>query len=172
MAFLDGMYQRWAILSPLHRKLVVTATILACCLFGFVGLVTPCLVLYLVATIGLDADTIAWFRSVHTQYTVEASTENSDPIDEGPRVVASKRVAVKFAIMAQSKVGMLRPTEANRLVYETVLLNLFSEHNVRYNVRISLLGEALVACFIRPREYERALDVVEHLGAGGAPIAL
>jgi hypothetical protein len=83
--------------------------------------------------------------------------------------VPTRKSAVRFAILAQGKVGILKPSEANRLVYETVLLQLFRDYDVRYNVRIALLGEALVACFVRTIEYQRALDVIESLGSADDP---
>ncbi len=165
MGLLESIRLRCVLLTPLQCKLVLALTVLACCIFGFVGLVTPCLALYFVATIGLDADTVAWFKRVHSTYLSEQSDESAPDLCDGPNIVPSRRTAVKFAIRAQSKVGMLKPSEANRLVYETVLLRLFDEYHVRHNVRISLLGEALVACFVRPKEYERALDVIDYMGS-------
>jgi len=168
MALIEAIKQRWVMLSSLQAKLLVTATVIACCIFGFAGLVAPCVVLYCVGTIGLDAETVLWFRKVHSTYFDETADESAADLGEGISIVPSRRTAVKFAIKAQSKLGMLEPTKANRMVYETTLLRLFEEHRVRNNVRISLLGEALVACYVRPKEYQYALDVIDHMGLEGS----
>jgi hypothetical protein len=169
MAILASMRSRWASLSPLKRNLTSLVTVLACCAFGFQGLVIPLVVVCLTASVGLDAATINWFRAMRTTYDKELDSDDADLVKDAP-VAVSKRTAVKFALLAQSKVGCLDPTPANRLVYETTLLHIFDEYNVRRNIRMLLLGEALVACFIRPELYDRARKVIDSLGEGVSPI--
>jgi hypothetical protein len=134
------------------------------------GFVVPCVVVYFVASVGLDAETIKWFERVRNTYDKELKSDEPDLNKEVP-IVICKSTAVKFALLAQSKVGCLDATNANRLVYETTLLHIFDEYHVRHNVRMTLLGEALVACFIRPEAYDRARKVIEVLGEGVSPIS-
>jgi hypothetical protein len=140
-------------------------TLVALALFGLTGLVIPVVVLCYVRELALDPEVVEWFNDIKSKYRDELSSD-SDNLPTTGEVVASRKTAVKFALMAQSKVGMLSPSTANREVYERVLLQLFNEHNVRYNIRVSLMGEALVSCFIQPKEYVRAREVVEALGSG------
>jgi hypothetical protein len=160
---------RWASLSGGVRNLTLLATILGCCFVGFEGLVIPCVVVYLAASAGLDADTIKWFKSMRSTYRKELKSDSPALAKDQP-VVVSQQTATKFAILAQSRVGCLDATTANRLVYETCLLHIFDEYNVRHNIRLNLLGEALVACFIRPDTYTMARAVIDSLGEGESPL--
>ncbi len=166
---LGGVLARWESLSPVKQKVVTLITILGCCMFGWGALVIPLTVIGLTAAIGLDPATIRWYREVVTRYHDEVEDDETEEIKPTEPFVVTHRSAVKFALMAQSRVGMLRPTEANRLVYETVLLRLFEEYHVRHNIRISLLGEALVSCFVHTPTYQRARDIVDYLGRDERP---
>jgi hypothetical protein len=121
--------------------------------------------LYLTVSIGLDPVTLRWFHKIKEMYNTEIDDEDAKDLDDSEPIAFSNKTAVKFAIQAQSKVGCLKPSVANRLVYETTLLHLFDELHVRRNIRMALLGEALIACFIRPESYKRALDVIEVLSS-------
>ncbi len=155
-------------LSEKTRSVVCLATVLAFWIVGWGGMVIPLVVVYFTTQSRLDVDTLLWFRSVSRRYNVELEEDVEDFPKDTPPVI-NGRTAVRFALIAQGRVGMLSPTGANRLVYETVLLKIFDEYHVRHNIRVRLLGEALVACFIRPDEYQRALSVIDVLGEGGPP---
>jgi hypothetical protein len=136
-------------------------------MFGWQGLVIPVIAVYLTAQVGLDAETLSFLRDVKKRYVGELEDKGEDLPETIPTV--SRKTAVKFALKAQGKVGVLKPTNANRLVYETVLLKLFEEHHVRISERMNLLGEALVACFLRPKQYDMAMEIIEEMGLGKAP---
>jgi hypothetical protein len=162
MEMLRNLQERYNHLTPVQLKLAILTTVMACILFGAQGLIVPCMVLYMVGTIGLDRETLAWFTKIKSAYSSELTS--MEPFEwDNTNAVASDKAAVKFALLATSRVGCLTPSVANRLVYETTLLRLFEEHNVRFNLRMDLLGGALVACFIRPKSYDQALTVIQHL---------
>jgi hypothetical protein len=119
----------------------------------------------MVGNIGLDRETLKWFQQMKSHFSVELKSEHPVALVKD-QVSFSPATATKFAFIAMSKVGCLTPTNANRMVYETALLHIFDEYNVRHNIRMELLGEALVACFIRPESYNRAIRIIEHLGLG------
>jgi len=159
--------EKWESLSALHKKLVTLLTIGFCCIFGFYGLITPAVILYFVVSSGLDACTLRWFNDIKLNYKNQISSEcvfEDLVIDSSEEIRAGVKTAIKFALRAQSKVGLLPCSNVNRLVYETTLLNIFEEFHVRHNVRLDLLGDALIACFIRTENYDRALNVIKELG--------
>jgi hypothetical protein len=130
---------------------------------GVQALLLPVIFLIISTKVVLDVEAQRFYKSVKDKYFTELGVTE---IEEEIKVdVTSKRAAVKFGLMAQAKVGVLSPTVANRLVYETVLLRIFEEQHVRHNIRLELLGEALLSCFVRPESYEIALRVIDSLNA-------
>jgi len=159
--------EKWESLSALHKKLVTLLTIAFCCIFGFYGLITPAVILYFVVSSGLDACTLKWFNDIKINYKNQIKSEcvfEDLVLDSTEEIKFNVKTAIRFALRAQSKVGVLPCSNVNRLVYETTLLNIFEEFGVRHNVRMDLLGDALVACFIRTENYDRALNVIKELG--------
>jgi hypothetical protein len=161
-------YARWVSLSDRTRKLTTLVTVLGCWFFGFSGLVVPCVVLYLTAQVTLDPSTLRWFAAIRDSYTDVVAGDHED-LDSAQPVAINSRTAIRFALIAQSRVGILSPSNANRMVYETVLLKVFDEYHVRHNIQLRLLGDALVACFIRPENYTHAIAVIDSMGEGHPP---
>jgi len=155
------LFNVWESFPVWKRNVIALVTILLACIFGFQALLVPCFFFAIASNVVLDAEAQRFFKQVKADYFVEL---NDDPeVGETVVDVKSSRAPIKFAVLAQSKVGILSPTVANRLVYETVLLRIFEEQRVRHNIRLELLGEALLACFVRPESYEIALRVIESL---------
>ena len=169
MSTVKEVAYRWESLSPRKQHISILFTLLSLYYLGWAGFVVPALIMYFTVRLGVSASTLQWFREVSSRYHNELSSEDEEVLSQTTSVVVTKKTAVRYAILAQSKVGILKPTVANRLVYETTLLHIFDEFHVRHNVRMTLLGEALVACFLRPIDYQRALEVIENLG-GDSPL--
>lgn len=164
MSMAKEIVARWESLSRVRQRVTILLTLVAVYYLGVAGLVVPAVILYLAVNIGIDALTLDWFINVRNRYMKELVDVDAEKLNREIPVSFNSRTAVKFAILAQSKVGILKPSVANRLVYETTLLHIFEDFNVRHNIRMELLGEALVACFIRPDEYKRALAIIEMMG--------
>jgi len=83
----------------------------------------------------------------------------------GVRVSPKKRskFACKLAIRAISKVGLLRPTEANAKVYQKVILDDMKVLNVRFAHRVEVLPLAIAACLERPAEVRKVEECIKWL---------
>nr|UHS72222.1 MAG: hypothetical protein [Tombusviridae sp.] len=71
--------------------------------------------------------------------------------------------ACKVATRAIAKVGLLKPTKANALVYQKVILDILKDMNVRYVDRLRVLPLAIAACLDRPEEVNLVEEVIDHL---------
>jgi len=94
------------------------------------------------------------------------STPETDLADshEGIQCVKNKTgFACKVATRAIAKVGLLKPTKANQLVYQKVILDILAQQNVRYADRLRVLPLAIAACLQRPEEIQEQERCIEHL---------
>lgn len=83
--------------------------------------------------------------------------------EEVTNVKSHRSFACKIATRAISKVGLLSPTRANKLVYQKVCLDIMEGLNVRYVDRVRVLPYAIAACLCRPEEVQDNERCVEHL---------
>jgi hypothetical protein len=146
-------------------KVYVAGSFAVLCLwlFGISVVLVPSVLAWFLWQAANDDEVLKFYEKVTTTYFEEL--EAPALVEEDVTQPCPRR-AVKFALLAQSKVGVLPASNANRMVYETVLLKMFEEKQVRIRDRMVLLGEALTACFIRPQEYSHALTVVKLLESG------
>lgn len=82
-----------------------------------------------------------------------------DRIDSKSR----NRVACKVAVRAMAKVGLLKATEANAMVYQRVCLDVMAEMRMRYHDRVRILPLAIVACLERGDEVKEGMDTIAHI---------
>jgi len=167
------LFAKWESLSALSQKLITLLTLGLCCVFGFYGFIAPAVILYFTVSSGLDANTIKWFNNIKNNYSFEIKSDavfEDLVIDSTEEIKFNVKTAIKFALRAQSKVGILPCSNVNRMVYETTLLNIFDEFHVRHNVRMDLLGDALIACFVRSENYDRAINVIKELGGDSSTL--
>lgn len=105
-----------------------------------------------------------------------AAVEEDDSIfqttEDKPLEVRKGRnkFACKLAARVIGRVGMLKPTHANALVYQKELLHEMKSLNVRYSDRVRVLPLAVVACMERPAETQRVEEVIDLLIATGASL--
>nr|UHS72178.1 MAG: hypothetical protein [Tombusviridae sp.] len=78
--------------------------------------------------------------------------------------------ACRLATRAISRVGLLKPTKANALVYQKVILDEMRELNVRYADRLRVLPVAIAACLERPEEVQSVERCIEHLCSASASL--
>lgn len=64
--------------------------------------------------------------------------------------------AAKIAQVARSKVGYLRNTPENRLIYQRVMIEIMDKDHVRYHDRDFILPLAIGCCFVYPDGAEEA----------------
>jgi hypothetical protein len=83
--------------------------------------------------------------------------------EEVMNVKSHRKFACKIATRAISKVGLLSPTRANKLVYQKVCLDIMESLNVRYVDRVRVLPYAIAACLCRPEDVQDDERCVEHL---------
>jgi hypothetical protein len=92
---------------------------------------------------------------------VLASGEETDLPESAPEVgfrrveKGRKGFACRVAVKAISEVGLLKPTKANALVYQKVVLKVLSDMRVRYVDRVRILPHAIAACLDRPEEVSK-----------------
>lgn len=73
------------------------------------------------------------------------------------------RFACKLAIRAIARVGLLKATRANSLVYQKVILDDMQVLKVRHSDRVRVLPLAILACLDRPEEVQKVERCFEHL---------
>jgi hypothetical protein len=71
------------------------------------------------------------------------------------------RLACKVAVKAISKVGLLKRSEANALVYQRVCLDVMEGMKMRWHDRLMILPQAVLACLERPDEVEEVMKAIE-----------
>nr|WOC94055.1 25kDa protein [Novo mesto aureusvirus 1] len=71
------------------------------------------------------------------------------------------RLACKVAVKAISKVGLLKKSEANALVYQRVCLDVMEGMKMRWHDRLMILPQAVLACLERPDEVEEVMKAIE-----------
>lgn len=72
-------------------------------------------------------------------------------------------LACKVAVRAISTVGLLKPTEANAMVYQRVCLDVMEGLRFRHYDRLRILPLAVLACLERPEEVDEVEEVVSIL---------
>jgi len=108
--------------------------------------------------------------------------EGGDSSEEEPEVppevsmerVAKKcrpSVACKVAVRAIAKVGILKRSEANSMVYQRLCLDVMAEMKMRYHDRLVVLPQAILACLERPEEVEEVMEAVKASCDGRIPPA-
>ncbi|AXP98763.1 replicase associated protein [Elderberry aureusvirus 1] len=97
-----------------------------------------------------------------------AGMEDDDCCEAAPttgmdRITTRARpsVACKIAVRAISKVGILKRTEANAMVYQRLCLDVMGEMKMRYHDRLVILPQAVLACLERPAEVEEVMVAVK-----------
>nr|QYA72612.1 RNA polymerase pre-readthrough protein [Cucumber leaf spot virus] len=71
------------------------------------------------------------------------------------------RLACKIAVRAVAKVGLLKRSEANALVYQRVCLDIMESMKMRWHDRLMVLPQAVLACLERPEEVEEVMKAIE-----------
>ncbi|AQR60108.1 replicase associated protein [Yam spherical virus] len=71
------------------------------------------------------------------------------------------RLACKIAVRAVAKVGLLKRSEANSLVYQRVCLDVMEAMKMRWHDRLVVLPQAVLACLERPQEVEEVMKAIE-----------
>lgn len=97
--------------------------------------------------------------------TIAESSDNK--IKERVKDKEFPALACKVAVRAISTVGLLKPTEANAMVYQRVCLDVMEGLRFRHYDRLRILPLAVLACLERPEEVEEVEEVVGILT--GAP---
>ncbi|ASM46795.1 p32 [Rice virus A] len=103
----------------------------------------------------------AWTKSLECP---ELEDQKSVPLVKKER----NTFACRLATRAISRVGLLKPTKANALVYQKVILDEMRELNVRYADRLRVLPVAIAACLERPEEVQSVERCIEHLCSASA----
>lgn len=103
----------------------------------------------------------AWTKSLECP---ELEDQRSVPLAKRDR----NTFACRLATRAISRVGLLKPTKANALVYQKVILDEMRELNVRYADRLRVLPVAIAACLERPEEVQSVERCIEHLCSASA----
>lgn len=103
----------------------------------------------------------AWTKSLECP---ELEDQRSVPLAKKER----NTFACRLATRAISRVGLLKPTKANALVYQKVILDEMRELNVRYADRLRVLPVAIAACLERPEEVQSIERCIEHLCSASA----
>jgi len=100
----------------------------------------------------------AWHKGVEEDDCCEAL-----PTEVMPRVGSKLRpaLACKVAVRAIGKVGLLKRSEANALVYQRVCLDIMEGMKMRYHDRLMILPQAVLACMERPEEVEEVMKAIE-----------
>lgn len=98
--------------------------------------------------------------------SAEDATEDF-PVDEASSKIKERfkerefpAAACKVAVRAISSVGLLKPTEANAMVYQRVCLDVMEGLRFRHYDRLRILPLAVLACLERPEEVEEVETVV------------
>lgn len=105
----------------------------------------------------------AWTKSLECP---ELEDQKSVPLVKKER----NTFACRLATRAISRVGLLKPTKANALVYQKVILDEMRELNVRYADRLRVLPVAIAACLERPEEVQSVERCIEHLCSASASL--
>ena len=71
------------------------------------------------------------------------------------------RLACKIAVRAIAKVGLLKRSEANSMVYQRVCLDVMESMKMRWHDRLVILPQAVLACLERPEEVEEVMKAIE-----------
>nr|UHS72188.1 MAG: hypothetical protein [Tombusviridae sp.] len=131
---------------------------------------TTCLTIYILCFVPRDfRDIITFRRKLERAWedVLDESIESDLPAkNEEVRQVRKKErnsFACKVATMAISRVGLLKATKANALVYQKVVLDVLSDMNVRHVDRLQVLPVAVAACLDRPRSVDIVEGCIEHL---------
>lgn len=151
----DNLVLKWRSLSA-DRKSLLMMLLICVLYFGGMGwCVVVGILLYHGTKLSVSQEAIVFAKQVVSNY--QKFEEIEDDTD-APLTYTQ----IKYALKAQAKVGMLTNTKANRLVYETLLLRIFEEHNMRYVDRIKHLGPCLLACFVHPESYDLSQTYLNH----------
>lgn len=70
-------------------------------------------------------------------------------------------LACKIAVRAVAKVGLLKRSEANSMVYQRVCLDVMEGMKMRWHDRLVILPQAVLACLERPQEVEEVMKAIE-----------
>lgn len=87
-------------------------------------------------------------------------TENESKVKDRFKEREFPAAACKVAVRAISSVGLLKPTEANAMVYQRVCLDVMEGLRFRHYDRLRILPLAVLACLERPEEVEEVEKVV------------
>lgn len=100
----------------------------------------------------------AWERGVDDD---DCTTPTAEICMERVPSKLRPRLACKIAVRAVSKVGLLKRSEANALVYQRVCLDVMEAMKMRWHDRLMILPQAVLACMERPREVEEVMKAIE-----------
>jgi hypothetical protein len=159
----------WRSYNKRTKFVGILVLILSFLAYGFVVMFMwmGCIVLYVFCT--TPTDLRFYLKLIQKiQDAWDDTEETSDDMvgdEKVPMVVRKGRTkfACRLAARAISRVGMLRPTRANALVYQKVLLDEMRSLNVRFGDRVRVLPLAVAACLERPAgatEVEEAVDLM------------
>ena len=100
----------------------------------------------------------AWERGVDDD---DCTTPVADSCMERVPARLRPRLACKIAVRAVAKVGLLKRSEANAMVYQRVCLDVMEGMKMRWHDRLMVLPQAVLACLERPEEVEEVLKAIE-----------
>nr|UHS72245.1 MAG: hypothetical protein [Tombusviridae sp.] len=127
-----------------------------CAFFLFLGAVIACYV-------PTDLQFYVTFTREIGEAWEDNETDDIPDIPQRPGKTLRRRLAVKLASRAISKVGLLSATRANSLVYQKVIIDEMDNMKVRYCDRVNILPEAIIACLHRSEDVQRVERCLEHL---------
>lgn len=154
------------------KWLINALGIVSVCVFGPVGVLYWALLLgaFIMCFIPRDIrDIITFKRKLEDAWNdvLEEAIETDLP-DKNEAVLevphsSRRRFACKLATKAIARVGLLKPTKANALVYQKVVLDVMSDMNVRCVDRLQVLPIAVAACLDRPKEVAMVERCISYL---------
>lgn len=99
----------------------------------------------------------AWAEIKHDEVDYDAKIPH-----ERVKKQARSKLACKVAVRVISKVGVLKKTEANALVYQRLCLDVMEGMKVRHYDRVLCLPLAVLACFEVPEFTREGMNAVKY----------
>jgi len=176
MALLTRQYtsDTWQVMRlVVNRRMVflaITILVASVTVAGLSGIVLwlGCVVGYFLCFVPADLHMFLKFKrqlAASWRGVMESPIADDLPVESAGITEVKKApvFACKIATRAISKVGLLSPTRANKLVYQNVCLGILESMNVRYVDRVRVLPYAIAACLCRPEEVQDTERCIEHL---------
>ncbi|ABQ65749.1 p30 [Maize white line mosaic virus] len=159
----------WRVYNKRTRAVACTGLVGSLALYGPAAVLVWVCLLVVFVFCTLPADARYYIKLAKKIQDAWDAVEEDDSItpaaDGGPLEVRSgrNRFACRLAARAISRVGLLKPTKANALVYQKVILDEMKVLNVRFGDRVRVLPLAVVACLERPDAVDRVEGVIDAL---------